>query len=119
MVTTWELWINLPTVTMNSREHWARKAEKVKALRSAAFLLARQQRIPALGKCQVSLTLYPKVRRTRDADNYVATLKPLCDGLVDAGVVADDHPALMTKHMPHISQRADKRGLMCLRVTQG
>ncbi|WP_162786781.1 hypothetical protein [Janibacter anophelis] len=39
----------------------------------------------------------PPDRRRRDEDNLFATLKPLADGLVDAGVVADDTPDLMRK----------------------
>lgn len=111
----WTLWINIPPLSMNSREHWARKAEKTKALRTAAYLLAKQQHIPALGKCAVSLTIHPRTNRRRDTDNFVASLKPLCDGLVDAGIVADDHPGFMVKDMPTIGE-SDTRGLMSLRV---
>ena len=38
----------------------------------------------------------------RDDENLVATLKPACDGLVDAGVVVDDTPQYMAKEMPVI-----------------
>ena len=41
-------------------------------------------------------------RRRRDEENIVATLKPYCDGLVDAGLVPDDTPQFMVKHMPRI-----------------
>ncbi|WP_244278017.1 hypothetical protein [Gordonia westfalica] len=50
----------------------------------------------------VSLHYTPRDVRRRDADNLVPTLKAACDGLVDAGLVADDTPDLMTKQMPTI-----------------
>lgn len=115
---TWELWINVPAMWMNEREHWARKAEKTKAHRTAVHMLARSAKIPALEHCVVELTLYPKIRRRRDADGLVATLKPQADGLVDAGIVVDDTPAFMTKLMPIIADHSDPRGLMCLRVSE-
>ena len=54
--------------------------------------------------------------RKRDEDNVVPTLKALCDGLVDAGVVADDTPRYMVKHMPKIVLRRGVRPHMELRV---
>lgn len=41
----------------------------------------------------------------------------MCDGLVDAGVVADDIPSLMVKHMPVIEFDADGVPRMVLRVS--
>ncbi|MEU3013362.1 hypothetical protein [Nocardia asteroides] len=72
----------------------------------------------------VTVTLHwrPAVRRTRDTDNPVATLKPACDALTPAraarlspkgrtvpaligyGMVADDDPAHMTKREPVIHE---------------
>lgn len=89
-----------PTVTANQRLHWAHKAKLTKALRAHATVAAH--RTPPLGKCKVSLTWFVNTKHRRDADNIVPTLKALCDGLVDAGVVVDDTPDLMVKTMPEI-----------------
>ncbi|GAA2772911.1 hypothetical protein [Saccharopolyspora taberi] len=89
-----------PPLTANQRMHWARKAKITRAVRHAAKVAARN--IPALGRCTVRLVWTVTDRRRRDADNAVPTLKACADGLVDAGIVADDVPALMTKHMPEI-----------------
>ena len=76
------------------------------------------------GVDHVTVTLHwrPAVRRTRDTDNTVATLKPAADaltpgrparisakgkqlpGLVGYGMVADDDPAHMTKREPVIHE---------------
>lgn len=89
-----------PPLTANQRMHWARKAQITRAVRFSAKVAARD--IPALGRCSVHLVWTVTDRRRRDADNLVPTLKACADGLVDAGVVVDDVPALMVKHMPKI-----------------
>lgn len=95
----WELVLpwDKPPLSLNQRMHWAKESQWKKTLRQTAFVLARSARIPDLGRCYVELYYSPATRRTRDEDNPVATLKPLADGLVDAGVVADDTPDLMSK----------------------
>ncbi|WP_435199542.1 hypothetical protein [Janibacter sp. GS2] len=83
---------------MNDRHrHWSHKSQWTRALRQAAWALAKQTGIPALDSCSVELLYEPAARRRRDDDNLFATLKPLADGLVDAGVVTDDTPDLMRK----------------------
>ena len=90
-----------PPLTANQRLHWANRADKTKTLRTLTAYHAR--RFPELGKCRVTLTWYVKTKHRRDADNIVPTLKAMCDGLVDAGVVTDDTPDLMVKDMPVIT----------------
>lgn len=69
--------------------------------------------------CQVTLHYRPRDNRRRDADNLVPTLKALCDGLVDAGLVPDDTPNYMHKHMPviHPAERG-KQGIMWLEINR-
>lgn len=87
-----------PPLSLNDRIHWSTKSTWTKTLRQTAWALAKQAKIPPLPKgCQVGLVYEPPDRRRRDEDNLFATLKPLADGLVDAGVVADDTPDLMRK----------------------
>ena len=103
---TWEIRLpwTAPPLTLNGREHWRAKAEKVASVRAAVHLAAGPgHRIPAMERVEVTLTYYPRDKRRRDADNLVATLKACCDGIVDAGVVADDTPDLMVKHMPVVA----------------
>ena len=101
-----------PPLSANDRMHWARKAKITAAVRLSVGLLAR--RIPYLGWCEVTFTWTVTDARRRDADNLVPFLKAACDGLVDAGIVNDDTPDLMVKHMP-IIVRGDTAG-MVLRV---
>lgn len=65
----------------------------------------------------VTLIWTVKDKRRRDTENPVATLKPICDGLVDAGLVPDDTPNWMTKHMPVIEYAPDKTPGVRITVT--
>lgn len=91
-----------PLLTSNQRLHWAKRAEHTRHLRRLGEAFAELRGIPELDRVDVTLTWVVSTRRRRDADNIVPTLKALCDGLVDAGVVPDDTPDLMVKHMPVI-----------------
>ena len=88
---TWTL--DLPDqeiTTPNSRVHWSRTARCAKAWREATCWLARDAKIPTLDRIAVTLTHWPADRRKRDHDRLVLVAKWCVDGLVDAGVIADD-----------------------------
>ena len=91
--------IHLPIATnplsLNGRMHWRKKAALTKQWRTFAALAAG--RYPVLPACDVTLTWYVTDNRRRDEDNLYLLLKALCDGLVDAGVVADDTHQYMGK----------------------
>ena len=91
-----------PPLTENQRMGWRQRHGIVRVVRRLASFEARQAGLSELGVCRVTLTWFVKTRTRRDADNIVPTLKAMCDGLVDAGVVVDDIPALMDKPMPRI-----------------
>jgi len=89
-----------PPISLNDRLHHMAKAKLTAAMRLEAAEAAR--RIPALGKCEVTLTWYVTTKARRDDENPVPSLKAWCDGLVDAGVVEDDTAEFMRKNMPRI-----------------
>lgn len=91
-----------PPLTANQRHHWRRRARLTAGVRRTTATLTRSVGVPGLGRCSVRLVWTVTDRRRRDVDNLVPTLKACADGLIDAGVVDDDVPALMTKHMPEI-----------------
>lgn len=103
----WELELpwKSPPLSLNQRMHWAVKARLTKEVRLVGFAKARGSKIPDLERCSVELVWYVNDRRRRDVDNPVLTLKALCDGLVDAEVVADDTPEYMTKLPVRIEYR--------------
>ena len=102
-----------PPLTANQRMHWAEKARITKRIRNdVAWLMksAKLKRNPLEPgqKLHVQLTYTPKTNRRRDTDNLWPTLKAICDGLVDAGLVPDDTPEFMDKPQPIINP-ANKR----------
>ena len=92
-----------PPLTSNQRGSWRTRQRWSKVLRHQTKVMALAAGLAGLGRCRVTLTWYVADRRRRDADNVVPTLKAMCDGLVDAGVVTDDTPELMDKLMPRIA----------------
>ncbi|WP_350347221.1 hypothetical protein ABIQ69_11330 [Agromyces sp. G08B096] len=92
-------WAKAP-LSMNQRLHKMAEARIIADLRH--LMHAKARHIPELDRCEVRLVWFVNTRRRRDDENIVATLKPLCDGLVDAEVVPDDTRAYMVKHMPEI-----------------
>jgi len=51
-------------------------------------------------KCEVLVSLYYQHKARRDTDNAIGSLKSMYDGIVDAGIVADDTPDYMTRAEP-------------------
>lgn len=118
---TWTLvlpWPDMP-LSMNDRLHWRAEATVVDQIKTATRLLARQAHIPRLVHAEVTLIWTVPDQRIRDEENPVATLKACCDGLKDEtlkgvrmlGVVPDDSPKWMTKHMPVIEYRRGCRSV--------
>lgn len=95
----WFPWTR-PPLSMNQRLHRMQEAKLTAEVRAAAAVAFA--RFPPVGRVEVTMTWQVADRRRRDAENPVKTLKALCDGLVDAGIVPDDTPDLMVKHMPVI-----------------
>lgn len=74
---------------------WTRRKYK-RDLEEVVFWLCKEQRIPALGKVRLSAVVYWGDKRKRDFDNFFTLWKVAQDGLVNAGVIADDDQA----HIP-------------------
>lgn len=105
-----------PPLSLNDRPpHWATRNKEAQAVRDAAWLSARSKinrgELSAGEPVEVTLVWYVPDRIRRDADNPVATLKPICDGLVDAGLVPDDTPEWMDKRPVRIIYRKGQPGV--------
>lgn len=94
----------LPANGSRGQSAGARQARSrwVKTIRNRTIAKVEEAGIPPLELCQVRLTWFVTTKRTRDVDNLAALEKPMFDGLVRAGVVADDKPELMRKHRAEI-----------------
>ena len=80
-------WLNA-----NDTRHWAPKARLVKNWRNLAHLIARQAKAPkGLHRVMIQAYIHKTNNRRYDAHNLMPTLKPIVDGLVDYGLIPDDH----------------------------
>lgn len=77
-------------ITANQRHHWRRTAALVKIWRGRASWEAKRLGVPTLVAARVIAELQFRDRRRRDPANWAPTAKAALDGLVDAGVFADD-----------------------------
>lgn len=78
----------------NARTHWAEKAKLTKASRKAAYFAALEalnlRKPPGWLKARLEVRAFFKTERGRDADNFMASLKSVCDGIADSGIIAND-----------------------------
>lgn len=94
-----------------ARSHWA-KANKVKREETETVsLYARQAGIkPVEGPVDVSVVFAEEVRffkngnrkPVRDVDNIQSAVKPILDGLVEAGVLPNDSPEWVRRVIPNV-----------------
>lgn len=83
----WRRW----PLSMNSRwAHWSAEAKVKQEVKTAAWALARQAKIPPLKAIGLELVYYPGRNIRIDGENGAPTLKYCCDGLILAGVLPDD-----------------------------
>ena len=86
-------------LTANGREHWREKARRTKALRTLAYAHCMPRTTRFDGPVDVTATIsYPTARRA-DPANASPTVKAVLDGIVDAGLLADDDH----RHVPRVT----------------
>lgn len=89
---TWtiELPAGIPLLSLNQRLHFHERNRRSQVIKTAAWGMARQQRIPRLERAFIAVEYQPPDRRHRDADNPIVSAKAAIDGLVLAGCLEDD-----------------------------
>lgn len=85
-----ELPAGLELLNANHRGSWHRKARVTRNLRETAAWAARIAKVPRFGRAHILAEYCPPDRRRRDPANLYPSVKACIDGLVDAGVLADD-----------------------------
>ncbi|CAM4375742.1 hypothetical protein [Nocardiopsis rhodophaea] len=116
-MSVWEIDLEgLDLLNANQRLHFHPKAKRTKALRDEACDAARDQGIPPLPRAVVLGYVHPDSNRRYDPPNYYPSFKAAVDGLVDAGVLADDdHTRLSGPHM-YPAPKTGRRGVFRLRL---
>ena len=107
---TYELELpNLPYPSLNTRRSKLYDGGSIKAWREASGWAAREAKVPKLDCPTVQLHFYPGDNRRRDRINLALVHKAVVDGLVDAGVLADDSPEHVVELMPAIHKGTGER----------
>lgn len=89
-----DLGLKRPPLNANQRMHWAKRAQLTKQLRAITATKARRLQ-PVDGRVRITLVWQVVDNRRRDPDNIAPTLKPVIDGLRDAGVLPEDHAGIV------------------------
>jgi len=108
--------LSLPpkALSPNARVHYMARAKSAKLYREAgaweAVSAMRRAKIrpPKAKKATVRYTAVHKVRRRRDHDNLIASMKPALDGLVDSGLLEDDSGVTM---LPVVWETGEQTGI--------
>lgn len=92
----------------NQQLHWADKARRVKAWRTAGCRWAEHYRVGCRPRSIVGISLPVRsLKVRRDGANWHPTLKAVIDGLVDAGVWPDDNGEWVVTAEPAFHQGGD------------
>lgn len=117
--------VTLPLRTVsesNGREHWAKKAKRVKSHRTAAAFAARALLVRPLPAIVLLVRVAP---RALDDDNLRGALKAVRDGIADAFEIDDRDPRVTWEYaqrmgLPGLYQvEMGVRAQTLLKATQG
>lgn len=104
--------VKLPIKTvagLNAREHWRKRAKRVRAERLAANFGIRSPKMPSL---PIAVTLIRLSAGKLDDDNLQGAFKAIRDGVADAYGVPDNDPRIQWQY----AQERCKRGEFGVRI---
>lgn len=95
-----------PSPNQTRREHWAKRAAEAKRWKRDTYMAAVGVRNAYLARypglflplteARVRCVIVTPSSVRRDPDNAMASMKPLIDGVVQAGILADDSFAVIS-----------------------
>ena len=103
------------TTNAGGRLHWAVKAKEAKSWRNLVAMATLGAKPPhPLKSATLALTRYST--REPDFDGLVSSFKHIIDGLVDAGIIADDKPSVIGQPAFYWHKAAPKNGHVLIQV---
>lgn len=103
-------------MTANGRLHWAERARRSARLRALGLMVGRSEMNrhhlprPVFRRCVLTVWVAYPTRTRADPANAAPTVKPLVDGLTDAGFWTDDDSAHILAVTYARSPRKSPRG---------
>lgn len=80
----------LPWLNSNQRMHWAVKARLTRQIRDTAAWVTKSLSEKPMDAVEITAVIHPKTARRFDPHNLQPSVKAAIDGIVDAGLIADD-----------------------------
>lgn len=116
---TWtvELPAGMTLLNANDRLHHQAKADLTRAIRDAAHVCTRRDKVPHLKRAHIVVEYRPPDRRRRDVHNLYPSAKAATDGAVDAGVLRDDSDEYLTGPDMRVGDVV-KGGQLVLHITE-
>lgn len=105
MTRQWELKLTVEGgrtwLSLNHREHYMTRAKKIRAWRTYAQQKANAAGIPTLDRATITGHIYKNRAGRYDPHNLFPTVKAIIDGIVDAGILADDDHTHLRAALEH------------------
>lgn len=103
------------------RGHWSQRSGVVKAWNYAVWIICKQDKIPSVIEYPVCVTTksYFKSKRQRDASNCFAANKMAEDGLVKAGILKDDTPQYVCRHIVEVPEFGCPGDMTIITISEG
>ena len=114
---TWEIALEpgLPMMNANHRPHKMERARQTSKVRTAAQYAALRSGMPRLDRTWVIAYIHPKANyKTWDPANFYPMVKSAMDGVVDAGLLADDSHQFVSGPDMRPAPKVDKLGQLRL-----
>jgi len=104
-----------PFTLVNARRgHWSNHAAENATLRRWAEVTGTDEGVVFVGPVTIEALMTSQRGVLPDCDAIAAAVKPVIDGIVDAGVILDDSPEHVRSITYHAPQRSDARRLVVL-----
>lgn len=111
---------DIPWLSLNQRLHFRDKSAKTAKIRAEACKAAKAQPFFPFGKARLRVIFHAPDNRRRDfiSGNWLPTIKPAIDGLVDAGVFRDDNDKVITEMCLVAGPVSPKKARLVLQVIE-
>lgn len=108
----------LPILNANDRVHYRSRSKITEQLRSEACKAARALPFMPFGKVRIRCIFRAPDNRRRDVSNLFPSFKAIIDGLVDAGVIKDDHDGIVREFCIVRGENLPKRPQLIVQVIE-
>ncbi len=108
----------LPLLNANDRRHYRSRSKITEQLRSEAYKAAKAVPFLPFSRVRVRCIFRAPDNRRRDVSNLYPSFKAILDGLVDAGVMKDDHDGIVREFAIVRGENLPKRPQLIIQIIE-